>query len=91
MVALAMMVAVAIKVVGVLLVGGAPDHPAGGGAAARPHPEAMAAVAALIGGVSAMAGLWAAYWLDTPAGPSIVCVAAVIFAVTSAAGARGRG
>jgi zinc transport system permease protein len=91
MVALAVVVAVAIKVVGVLLVGALLIIPP---AAARPlarTPEAMAAVAALIGGVSAMAGLWAAYWLDTPAGPSIVCVAAVIFAVTSAAGARGRG
>jgi zinc transport system permease protein len=89
-VALAVVVAVAIKVVGVLLVGALIIIPP---AAARPlsrTPEAMAAVAALIGGGSALAGLWAAYWLDTPAGPSIVCVAAVIFAVTSAAGAVGR-
>jgi zinc transport system permease protein len=88
-VSLAIVVAVAIKVVGVLLVAALLIIPA---AAARPlarTPEAMAAVAALIGAVAAMAGLWGAYLLDTPAGPSIVCVAAVIFAVTSVAGNRG--
>ena len=89
-VALAIVVAVAIKVVGVLLVAALLIIPS---AAARPlarTPEGMAAVAATIGGVSALAGLWAAYLLDTPAGPSIVCVAAVIFAVTSVAGRFGR-
>lgn len=43
----------------------------------------MALIAALIGSVSAVAGLSGAYMLDTPAGPSIVCVAAIVFALTS--------
>lgn len=46
-------------------------------------PEGMALVAAMIGGLSAIVGLRAAYVFDTPAGPSIVCVAAIIFATTS--------
>jgi zinc transport system permease protein len=46
-------------------------------------PESMALVAAGIGSVSALVGLRAAYIFDTPAGPSIVCVAAVIFVVLS--------
>ncbi|SOH93793.1 zinc transport system permease protein [Monaibacterium marinum] len=84
--ALAVTVAVAIKVVGVLLIAALLIIPA---AAARPlsrTPEGMALVAAGIGSISAFVGLRAAYYLDTPAGPSIVCVAAVIFAVLSAIG-----
>ncbi|MEH6523497.1 metal ABC transporter permease [Sulfitobacter sp.] len=81
--ALAVTVAVAIKVVGVLLIAALLIIPA---AAARPlsrTPEGMAIVAAGIGSVSAVTGLRAAYILDTPAGPSIVCVAALIFATLS--------
>ncbi len=77
--ALAITVAVAIKVVGVLLIAAMLIVPA---AAARPlsrTPEGMALVAMGIGSVSALVGLRAAYILDTPAGPSIVCVAALIF------------
>ena len=58
-------------------------------AAARPlsrTPERMALVAAGIGSLSALLGLRAAYIFDTPAGPSIVCVAALIFATLSIAG-----
>jgi zinc transport system permease protein len=84
--ALALVVAVAIKVVGVLLIAAMLVIPA---AAARPlarTPEAMALIAALIGGCAALGGLWAAYWLDTPTGPSIVCTAAVIFVITTGLG-----
>lgn len=85
--ALALVVAVAIKVVGVLLIAALLVIPA---AAARPltrTPEAMALVAALLGGASALGGLWAAFILDTPTGPSIVCVAAVLFVLTTVVGA----
>ena len=46
-------------------------------------PEGMALMAGLIGVVSAIIGLRAAYVFDTPAGPSIVCIAALTFLVTS--------
>ncbi|QYX58676.1 metal ABC transporter permease [Roseovarius sp. SCSIO 43702] len=85
--ALAVTVAVAIKVVGVLLIAALLIIPA---AAARPlsrTPEGMAVVAAGIGSVAAVAGLRAAYVLDTPAGPSIVCVAALLFAALGGLGA----
>ncbi|MDC1521238.1 metal ABC transporter permease [Planktomarina temperata] len=81
--ALAITVAVAIKVVGVLLIAAMLIIPA---AAARPlsrTPEGMALMAGLIGVVSAIIGLRAAYVFDTPAGPSIVCIAALAFLVTS--------
>ena len=83
--ALAVTVAVAIKVVGVLLIAAMLIIPA---AAARPlarTPEAMALLAAGIGAAATVIGLRAALVLDTPAGPSIVCVAAIAFALTSLA------
>ncbi|WP_281858112.1 metal ABC transporter permease [Litoreibacter halocynthiae] len=82
-IALAVVVAVAIKVVGVLLIAALLIIPA---AAARPlsqTPERMATIAAGIGAVSALGGLQLAYAFDTPAGPTIVCVAAAVFALTS--------
>jgi zinc transport system permease protein len=82
-IALAVTVAVAIKVVGVLLIAAMLIIPA---AAARPlsrTPEGMAVIAGLIGTLSAVVGLRAAYIFDTPAGPSIVCVAAITFLVSS--------
>ncbi len=88
--ALAITVAVAIKVVGVLLIAAMLIIPAAAARNFARTPEAMALIAAAIGGVSAIAGLRAAYLLDTPAGPTIVCVAAVIFAAFSAFGWRGR-
>lgn len=89
--ALATVVAVAIKVVGILLIAALLVIPA---AAARPlsgTPETMAAGAALIGTSSVLGGLWSALILDTPAGPSIVCVAALLFcAATLVSAVRGR-
>lgn len=82
-VSLAIVVAVAIKVVGVLLIAAMLIIPA---ATARPFsrtPEAMAVIAAFIGGISALGGLGAAYQFDTPTGPTMVCVAAVLFALSS--------
>ena len=87
---LAITVAVAIKVVGVLLIAALLIIPS---AAARPlsrTPEGMAVAAALIGVLSAVIGLRAAYALDTPAGPTIVCVAALAFATTSVFGMKRR-
>ncbi len=66
--ALALVVAVALKVVGALLIAAMLVVPA---AAARPlarSPEAMAAIAALIGAGATVGGLWASLAFDTPAG-----------------------
>ena len=87
---LAITVAVAIKVVGVLLIAAMLIIPAAAARNLAQTPEAMAFIAAAIGGVSATVGLRSAYLLDTPAGPSIVCVAAVIFAALSLLGWRRR-
>lgn len=89
--ALAMVVAVAIKVVGVLLIAAFLIIPA---AAARPFsrtPETMAILAAAVGGVSALGGLWGAYHFDTPAGPTMVCGATLLFVASSVLAQLRRG
>ncbi|SHJ98615.1 zinc transport system permease protein [Shimia gijangensis] len=88
---LAMVVAVAIKVIGALLIVALLIIPA---ASARPvtrTPEAMALCAAVIGVVSALLGLRASFLWDTPSGPTIVCVAAVIFLGTNLSARLGLG
>lgn len=80
--ALSITVAVAIKVVGALLIAALLIIPA---AAARPlarTPEGMAAAAMFIGGASSLGGLIVSFALDTPTGPTIVSLAAVVFALT---------
>lgn len=82
---LAVVVAVSIKVVGALLIAAVLIIPP---AAARPFarsPEAMAALAAASGVASVLAGLAASWRWDTPTGPTIVAVAALIFAVSNLA------
>lgn len=82
--ALAITVAVAIKVVGALLIAAMLIIPA---ATARPFsrtPEAMAAYAVAIGSLAALGGLAGAFAFDTPAGPSIVTMAAALFALSAA-------
>jgi zinc transport system permease protein len=68
--------------VGVLLIAAMLIVPA---AAARPlsaTPERMALIATAIAAVAALGGLAASFRLDTPTGPTIVCVAALLFALT---------
>ncbi|WP_163852150.1 metal ABC transporter permease [Pseudooceanicola aestuarii] len=80
--ALAITVAVAIKVVGALLITAMLIIPA---ATARPFsrtPEVMAGLAVLIAGGSVIGGIEASYYFDTPTGPTIVCVVAILFALS---------
>ena len=88
---LAITVAVAIKVVGVLLIAAMLIIPAAAARGLSRTPEAMVVIAGAIGTFSAVAGLRAAYILDTPAGPSIVCVAALLFAIFGLFGWRHKG
>ena len=78
-ISLAIIVAVGIKVVGVLLIIALLIIPAASARAIVSTPESMGFVASLIGVLSALLGLNAAYIFDTPTGPSIVCVASLFF------------
>lgn len=85
-VSLAIVVAVAIKVVGVLLITAMLIIPA---AAAKPvsdSPEKMAVVALAVSLIATLGGLAISYSLDTPTGPSIVCLAAILFVGTNVFG-----
>lgn len=80
--AMALVVAVSLKVVGALLIGAMLIIPAAAARALARSPEAMVALAVVLGAVSVGLGLWAAWELDTPAGPSIVSAAALIYAAS---------
>jgi len=80
--ALATVVAVGIKVVGILLIIAMLIIPAASARSLTSTPEGMGIVAALIGMSSAVLGLNSAYIFDTPTGPSIVCVASVFFLIS---------
>ena len=80
---LAVLVAVAIKIVGALLITAMLIIPA---AAARPisrTPEWMAVIAVTVGVLAVVAGLSGSFYWDMPTGPSIVTAATVLFAVAS--------
>lgn len=88
-VVLALVIAVAMKVVGILLAIAFLIMPA---VAARPlaaTPERMAVVAVAVAAASVVAGLGLSVTLDTPGGPSIVVVMAVL-AVAAIAGGAAR-
>ena len=82
-ISLAIVVAVGIKVVGVLLIIALLIIPAASARSIVTTPESMGFFAALIGASSALFGLNAAYIFDTPTGPSIVCVASLFFIALS--------
>ena len=76
---LAILVAVMMKIVGLVLVTSLFIIPAAAARRVVQTPEAMAIVAALIGALAVIAGLAGSYQWDTPAGPSIVLAAAALF------------
>lgn len=84
MLLIAIVIAVAMKIVGVLLITSLLIIPA---AAAQRHartPEQMAAGASLLGVVAVCLGLTLSWFQDTPAGPSIVVSAAGLFLLSFA-------
>jgi zinc transport system permease protein len=93
--ALAVVVAVALKIVGALLIAAMLIIPAATARNLARSPEAMALWAIALGGLSVWGGLRLSLLQDTPSGPSIVVVAATLFAVATAArgvvALRGRG
>jgi zinc transport system permease protein len=81
--ALAVVVAVSLKVVGALLIAAMLIIPAAAARGLARTPEVMALGASAIGALSALAGLGASYRFDSPAGASIVVAAAAFFLVST--------
>ena len=86
--ALAVVVAVALKVVGALLIAAMLIIPAAAARGLTRNPEGMAVVATLIGAGATVAGLWGSLQWDTPAGPSIIVAATVVFVLSASAARR---
>lgn len=82
MLMLALVVALAMKVVGILLVTSMLVIPAAAARAVARTPEAMAVLAAAIGWIAVGAGLWSSFAYDVPAGPAIVLAASALFALS---------
>lgn len=78
---IAALIGVAMSVVGVLLVTALLIVPPAAARALSRSPEQMAALGAALGALAVLAGLWFSLAADTPAGPSVVAGACVLFAL----------
>lgn len=78
--------AVALKIVGALLIIALLVIPAAAARRLSTTPETMAVTAAGVGVVSVVIGLWSSLWWDLPASPAIVLAATLLFGFSLAAG-----
>lgn len=76
---LAAVIAMAIKIVGILLITALLVIPAATARRFSPSPESMAVIASVLGVLSVVAGLSASLSFDTAAGPSIVVASLLVF------------
>ncbi|MBM3482633.1 MAG: hypothetical protein FJX66_04970 [Alphaproteobacteria bacterium] len=83
MILIALTVAIAMKIVGVVLVTALLVIPAASARRLAPTPEIMAVLAALFGVLAVAGGLGGSLAWDTPSGPSIVVAALALFIATA--------
>ena len=88
--AAAVATAVALKIVGALLIVSLMIIPAATARRFAATPEAMAAIAAAVGVAAVLAGLEASVLWDAPAGPAVVMAATAVFVASLAAPERLR-
>lgn len=89
MMILALVIAVAMKLVGILLITALLIIPSATARRFAAAPEIMALLAALLGVIGSIFGLLASFQFDTSSGPSIVVTLFVIFLVTRLIPLRG--
>lgn len=82
MMLLALMIAIAMKIVGILLITSLLIIPAATARRLALNPETMAIAASLCGILAVIAGLFASLYYDTPSGPSIVVAALGLFVIS---------
>lgn len=85
MLVMAAVIAIAMKIVGILLITSLMIIPAATARRFAATPERMAAIASLTGMLVVSGGLLASLRFDTPSGPSIVVAALVLFLLSLAA------
>lgn len=83
MLLIAIVIALAMKVVGILLITSLLIIPAATARRFARSPEGMAVLASLIGCAAIGLGLWASLRWDTPAGPSVVVAATGLFGLAA--------
>ncbi len=88
MLLLALLIAGAIRTVGVLLITSLLVMPAAAARRLSHTPEQMAALAAVIGAIAVLGGMTLSWYANTPVGPSIVVSAATLFVLALAKPAR---
>ena len=88
MLLLASVIAIAMKIVGVLLITALLIIPAATARRVSGTPEQMAVIAAVAGAVGVTGGLFGSLRFDTPSGPSIVVAALVLFLISIVLPAR---
>ena len=84
----AMVIAIAMKIVGILLITALLIIPASTARRLSKTPEQMAVFASSIAIVSVAMGLAMSWYLDTPAGPSVVISASCLFGFSQIVGRR---
>jgi zinc transport system permease protein len=89
--ALAVLVAVAIKIVGALLITAMLIIPAAAARSMSRTPESMAVIAAIVGLCSIISGLSASFYWNTPTGPTMIVAAIVLFLLASLWSVANRG
>jgi zinc transport system permease protein len=93
MLLIALVIAVAMKIVGILLITSLLIIPAASARRLARNPEQMAGLAVVFGWLAVGLGLWASLQWDTPTGPSVVVAAAALFLLSQLLplGRRGPG
>ncbi len=79
MLLMAVVIAIAMKIVGILLITALLIIPAATARRFAATPEMMAVFASLVGAVAVVVGLFGSLRYDTPSGPSIVVAALILF------------
>ena len=82
MLLMALVIAIAMKVVGILLITSLLIIPAATARRFSASPEIMAVLASLIGALAVVGGLYGSLHFDTPSGPSIVVAALGLFVLS---------
>jgi len=90
MLMIAFVIAIAMKIVGIMLIVSMLIIPPATARRFARTPKQMAFYAVIVGSLSVLGGLAASATIDTPAGPSIVVVAMVLFFATAMPGVARR-
>lgn len=82
MLSLALVIAIAMKVVGIILITALLIIPAATARRFAATPEQMAVIASIGGAIAVLCGLFGSLRFDTPSGPSIVVAAFILFSLS---------